>query len=198
MLKISHSISVPEGKLPPAKDAAVRRAGRIKDLLPDGLGEKLERMVREIPASDRMIHGDYHTKNIVLADGEVLIIDMDTLSVGHPIFELSQMYNSYKGFSEYDPEIVRRFQGYPAVTARRFWRESLMAYLGTRDEAKVSFAENRVRCLSYVRLIEWMTRHSDLSNEEDRLTMKLWMDELTGLLRRTDSLVFDPSGLAGA
>ena len=187
MLKTIHAVTVPEGKLPSIKRKIVAAVGRIVGILPDGLGEKLLKMTEEIPECDRMIHGDYHTKNIVLAGDEVLVIDMDTLSVGHPIFDLEQMYSAYSGFSESDPEIIRRFQGYDADTAHRFWHASLAAYLGTTDENRIREVENKVRCLSYAHLIDRSIRHNLTGNPE----FALWKSRLTELLRKVDSLVFD-------
>jgi len=196
LLKKVHSITVPEGKLPSIKEDALVGIRRMVDSLPEGYGDKLLRMAEAIPESSRMIHGDYHTKNIVLVGDEVLLIDMDTLSVGHPIFELSQMYNSYVGFSEYNPDIVLKFQGYDATIAREFWRRSLQAYLGTNDERRVAEVEDKIRCVSYADLIDWKRRHST-GTEEDRATLALWTSRLIELLDRLDSLDFDP-GESGA
>ena len=191
MLKKIHSITVPEGKLPPANRKVLDAIDRLKDKLPDGLGEKLQRMVQEIPETDTMIHGDFHTKNIVLAGDEVLLIDMDTLSVGHPIFEFVPMYNAYVGFSEYDPEIVLAFQGYSAETARKFWHDSLGAYLQTKDEEKIREVEDKVRCLSYAYLIDRSIRRAKTEDEKEMATRALWESRLIELLRRVDSLVFE-------
>ena len=190
MLKKIHSIKVPEGKLPCAKQKILAAVGRLVGALPAGMGEKLLKMTEEIPETDGMIHGDYHTKNIVLAGDEVLVIDMDTLSVGHPIFDLVQMYNAYAGYSISDPEIVLRFQGYDAATARRFWRASLAEYIGTSDGKKVDEVENKVRCLSYAYLIDRAIRHKDTDSTE----YKLWSEGLLSLLPTVDSLVFDCGG----
>lgn len=191
-LKKVHSIVVPEGKLPSVKAQALTFVRRMKDSLPEGYGDKLERLVQEIPESSHMVHGDYHTKNIVLSGGEVLLIDMDTLAVGAPIFELEQMYNSYLGFSEYDPQIVLDFQGYDRKTAEEFWRKSLRAYLNTTDDRKAEAAEERIRCISYADLIDWKRRHSDLTGEADKATLALWTRELTELLDKVDSLDLSP------
>ena len=190
MLKKIHAIRVPEGKLPSIKENMVRCAGRMKDLLPEGLGGKLMRLIAEIPESDHMIHGDYHTKNIVLAGDEVLVIDMDTLSVGHPIFDLVHMYNAYVGFSEYDPEIVRNFQGYGADIARRFWRAVLGTYLGTDDEEAIRDVEKKVRCLAYADLIDWSARFPSGDRETDEKTMELRLQALTDILKTIDTLSF--------
>ena len=190
LLKKVHSITVPEGKLPSIKAEALAGIRRMKDSLPAPYGDKLERMAEEIPESNRMVHGDYHTKNIVLAGDEVLLIDMDTLSVGHPIFELAQMYNSYVGFSEYNPDVVLHFQGYPAPIARAFWRRTLQAYLGTEDARYITEVEEKIRCLSYADLIDWKNRHGT-GTQEDRADLALWTGELMELLQRVDSLDFD-------
>ena len=190
LLKKIHGIAVPEGKLPSIKAETLKSVRRVKDMLPGGLGDKLERMMEALPESDRMIHGDFHTKNIVLAGDEVLLIDMDTLSVGHPIFELAQMYNSYVGFSEYDPKVVLDFQGYDAETARTFWAKSLRAYLGTEDAGVIARAEEKIRCVAYAELIDWKSRHSAPAAEADLATIALWKEQLTGLLTRVDSLDF--------
>ncbi len=191
LLKKIHSITVPEGTLPSIRDSALAGIGRMRLLLPEELGKKLVDMAAAVPETGRMIHGDYHTKNIVLSGGEVLTIDMDTLSVGHPIFELAQMYSSYVGFSEYDPKVVQRFQGFDDATAKAFWHGCLRAYLETADEALVSRVEDRVRIVAYADLIDWTTRHSVPPTEVDRATRELWLRELTELLQRTDSLAFD-------
>ena len=191
LLKKVHGITVPAGKLPPIKEQFLSRIRRMTGSLPDGRGEKLLRMIEAIPDSDRMIHGDYHTKNIVLAGDEVLLIDMDTLSVGRPIFELAQMFNSYIGFAEYDEEIVLRFQGYPISTSREFWSRSLRAYFDKADEQQLQTIEDRIRCLAYGRLIDWKQRHGDPENESDRKSIELWIAELTELLDRVDTLDLD-------
>ncbi len=193
LLKKVHSIAVPAGKLPPIKPHVLKGIRRAKAYLPQDCGEKLERMIEEIPESDRMLHGDYHTKNIVLAGDEVMLIDMDTLSVGHPVFELAQMYKSFIGFSEYDNQIVKDFQGFDQETANVFWRKSLCAYLNTQEERIIDDAEKKIRCIAYGELIDWKHRHMGNESEADRATLALWTEELISLLKQVDSLELELS-----
>ena len=189
MLKKIHSISVPEGKLPSMKQKTLAVIGRMRGILPQESGDKLQRLAEEIPESDRMIHGDYHTKNIVLAGDEVLVIDMDTLSVGCPIFDLMQMYNSYVGYSELDPAAVLAFQGYPAEIARRFWKASLSAYLGTQEEETLRKAEEKIRILSYADLIDWSVRYPDADEKKNSEAYEYRKAALIELLQKTDTLL---------
>ncbi|MBR3299634.1 MAG: ATP-binding protein [Clostridia bacterium] len=191
MLHVIHAISVPEGKLPPVKEEAIGDVQRMKHLLDPEHAEKLMHLVNAVADTDNMLHGDYHTQNIVLADGEVLLIDMDTLCVGHPVFELARIYRAYVGFSEYDPAIVLKFQGFDADTAKEFWQRSLRAYLNTDDEAFIAEVEAKARCIAYSDMIDWRIRHMGLDTDEDRATVELWKKELCELLDGLTELDFD-------
>ena len=188
MLKKMHSITVPEGKLPSIKEKTLRRIDRIRDYLPNGLGDKLFEMAKAIPDSDKMVHGDFHTKNIVLTDDEVLVIDMDTLSVGDPVFEFLHMYKAYVGYSEYDPSIVQAFQGYSSELARKFWHDVVSEYFGTKDEKVITEIDEKVRCLAYPDLLDWSVRHIAEPDEKEKATRELWLSRLIELLNRVDSL----------
>ena len=82
MLRKIHGTLVPKGDLPDLKETAVGWAKFVQDYLPEQYGKKLLNLITAIPHDDHMIHGDYHTKNLELTGDEVLLIDMDTLSVG--------------------------------------------------------------------------------------------------------------------
>ena len=191
LLKRIHSTAVPEGKLPSANKKAKKWVSRMKACLPAKQGEKLQEMINAVPEPGTMIHGDYHTKNVVLSGGEVLLIDMDTLSTGHPLFELAQMYCSFIGFSELVPDHVKSFQGIDADTAKMFWKKSLKAYFDTEDDEEIIGIENKIRCAAYARLIDWSMRHRKQDDEEGLAERKLWLQELTTLLARTDTLLFE-------
>ena len=190
MLNKIHSTVVPKGKLPDMKETAVSWAEFVRKYLPETAGEKLVSLVKAIPQDDHMIHGDYHTKNLELQNDEVLLIDMDTLAVGNPIFELASMFNAYIGFSEMDHEIIKKFQGFDHETAETFWHKTLAAYLGTECETKIKEVENKARVIGYTRMI----RRGIRRNESEE-TVEHWKRELLELLEMVDTLVFDRNEL---
>ena len=190
MLKKIHGTLVPAGKLPDMRETVVDWAAFMKEHLPEAAGEKLCALVEAVPHDDHMIHGDYHTKNLELQGDEVLIIDMDTLAVGHPVFELASMYNAFIGFSEYDHEVIKSFQGFDFDTAQTFWSKVLAAYLDTEDEARIREVEDKARVVGYTRLVRRAIRRRGLEDEKSRAEIELWTRELLELLERVDTLVF--------
>ena len=190
LLKLIHRTVVPEGKLPSIMTEVNSWIAGTKLLLPEEYGKKIDELIGALPERDTMIHGDCHTKNIELTGDEVLLIDMDTLSVGHPIFEFAQMYNAYVGFGESDPSITSRFQGYPADLAKEFWRRTLKEYFETDDETKLNQIEEKIRVVSYIRLVDWGRRHFDPLTEEKEATLSLWKSELIELLDKVSDLDF--------
>lgn len=137
-----------------------------------------------------MIHGDYHTKNVMLQNDEVLLIDMDTLAVGHPVFELASMYNSFVGYSEVYHDTILGFQGFDYETGRAFWRKSLSAYLGTSNEKKIQEVADKARVIGYTRMIRRSIRRKGLETAEGRAEIEYWKSELLALLEHVDTLLF--------
>ena len=191
MLRLIHSTVVPEGKLPDMKDTTIMWAEYTKDYLPEDCGKKLLKLVNDVPRTDHMVHADYHTGNLELVGDEVLIIDMDTLAVGDPVYELAAMYNGFIGFSEYDHNVVKEFQGFDFETSKAFWHKTLAAYLETEDEARIKEVEDKARVLSYARLIRRSIRRGGLEDEKSKAEIELWKKELIELLGKVDSLTFD-------
>lgn len=190
LLKKIHSTAVPNGKLPQARDKVLYWADTLRGAIPDESYDKLVRLIKAVPESDRMLHCDYHTKNIMQQDGEVFLIDMDTLSVGDPIFEFGQIYNSLIGFYEMDREAVKDFQGFDYETSERFYWDTLGAYLGTKNRAKLREVTDKARILGYTRLISRLIRHGLVDTPDGAEEFALWKDELLTLIDRTDKLEF--------
>ncbi|HIY16657.1 MAG TPA: phosphotransferase [Candidatus Intestinimonas stercorigallinarum] len=147
-------------------------------------------LVEDVPERDTMLHGDYHTNNIVMQNNEVLIIDMDTLSVGHPIFELASMYLAFVAFGEVDPGVTLSFLKLSRKTAVLFWKKALAKYLGTRDGEAIRAVEEKAMVIGYARLMRRTIRRSGLNTEEGRANIELCRTRLADLLSRVDTLLF--------
>ena len=187
MLKQIHSTDVKSGDMPDMKRVALGWAAFDRDYLPQEAGDKLYKMVEAVPEKNTMLHGDYHTNNIMVRDNEALLIDMDTLCMGHPIFELGSMFNAFVGFSSVDHESVEKFLGISYEIAGTFWRKSLAMYLGTDDETRLNEVENKAKIIGYMRLLRRTVRR----NEPDRdKLIEFYKTQLISLVSETDELTF--------
>lgn len=190
MLKTIHGTEVPEGKLPDMRETAIDWVGFLQEYLPEETGSKLMSLVEAIPKDNHMIHGDYHTKNLELQNDEVLLIDMDTLAVGHPILEFASIYNAFKGFFELDHDAIEDFQGFSYDIAQEFLIKVMAEYLGTEDEAKINEVLDKARILGYTRLIRRSIRRKGLESEKGRAEIDCWKNMLIELVDMTDKLTF--------
>lgn len=189
LLKKIHGTEVKEGDMPDMRETAVKWAEFDKDYLPEKTGEKLLSLVKAVPKSNRMMHGDYHLKNVMMQDGEVLLIDMDTLCVGNPVFELGSMFNAYKGFSSLDYSVSASFLGIPHELAVKVWEKSLIKYIGTSDKEKFTEAENRAKIIGFMRLLRRSIRRGGLNDETMKKEIDFYKEQLVSLVDNVDSLI---------
>lgn len=185
MVKSIHSIELEEGTIANAKEQVVGWANFVAPHLPKAEGEKLLKLFNELPDSMNMLHGDYHTNNIMVQNDEALLIDMDTLSTGHPVIELGSMFNAFVGFGETDPSITLDFLGYSADIAKRFWHMCLGMYLGTDDQVVISAVEEKAMIIGYTRMLRRAIRRND--KEEKIVRCK---EQLIKLVNKVDKLSF--------
>lgn len=187
MLRQIHSTQVQPGDMPDMKQVALDWAAFDRDYLPEDLGNRLYSMVEAVPKQHTMLHGDYHTNNIMVRDDEALLIDMDTLCTGHPIFELGSMFNAFVGFSEADHDVVLNFLGFSYETSMTFWRRALAMYLGTEDKTRIDEVERKAKIIGYMRLLRRTVRRSEPNREQ---LIKFYTEQLADLIPTVDQLTF--------
>ena len=188
LLRLIHSRQVRQSVVPSAREVALDWADYLKDWLPAEQYEKLRRLFAEVPDDRNLVHGDYHFRNLMYQDGETLLIDMDKLSYGNPIFELAAIYNAYVGFPATDPGDAERFLGIPADLCARLWRMMLSGYLGTEDEQRLRDVEEKAKLISDARLLRHVLRRNQQQTEEGRRKADYYGAGLQELLARVDSL----------
>ena len=189
LLKKIHGTTVNAGEMPDMRDVVIGWANFLRDHLPADKAEKLVSLCEAVPVDYRLLHGDYHVKNIMMQNGEALLIDMDTLCHGHPVFELASIYNACIGFSELDPNITMEFLGLPQETMTAIWTKFLPRYLGTGDEAVIADVECKAMLVGYTRLLRRTIRRRDGSEAQAR-AIECYKNHILDLLDRVDTLVF--------
>lgn len=186
-IKQMHATEAEPGDFPDLKQQVIGWAEFVKDELTPESAAKLRALVEALPDCNTLLHGDYHTNNVMVQNGEAILIDMDTLAVGHPIIELASMFNAFKGFAELDHDSSERFFGFPYELGIRFWELSLARYLGTDDPQILQSVEDKASVLGYTRMMRRSMRRQEPNRDAVIANCKRHLEEL---LPRIDTLTF--------
>ena len=188
MLKNIHSVFVEDGELPDMKETALDWADFVSAHIPQDQAKKLRALIEAVPKQNTLMHGDYHTNNIMVQNCEPLLIDMDTLCMGHPVFELGSMFNAFVGYSELDHQNIMDFFGYSFETAGKFWNAALKMYLGTDDEAVCQSVAEKAMIIGYTRMLRRAIRRPNEAESPAKIARCKEM--LAILLNKVDTLLF--------
>ena len=189
LLKKIHSTPVAVGEMPSMKEIAVNWVEFLESYLPKDLWTKLMDLVKNISEPQFMIHGDYHINNVMIQDGEPLLIDMDTVAYGHPIFEFAAVYLGFVGYCETNPSGVIDFYGVDYETTTTLWKTLLEKYFNG-DKAKIQEVELKAKVIGYARMLRRTIRRVGKDTEEGKLQIELCKKYLTELVPLVDTLEF--------
>ena len=188
LMKLIHDTTVKPGVMPQMRTVALDWADFLRDYLPEEKWQKLHDLIAAVPEQLTMLHGDYHTKNVMLQNGEVILIDMDTLCTGHPVFELASVYNAFVGFSELDESVAMKFQGFSAETCRRIWELVLEMYFDEADEQTRAMRAKQAMLIGYTRLMRRRIRRGGLEDPVGQQEIACYKQHILELLDQVDRL----------
>jgi len=187
LIKDLHAIPYVERdnvNLPAFTDRIRKYIDLIKEHYSDELHEALVHFLDDIPECNTMLHGDCHPFNVMVTKEEMVFIDMDTLSVGHPVLELGSMYNAYIGFRALDHGSAKEFLGFEYETGVEFWNETLRLYYQTNDNAVLAMREKQAATVGLVRLLRRSIRRN-----EDPAFAEYCRNQLCTLVSELDTLI---------
>ena len=188
LLKKIHSTDVGNCEMTDLKATQLKAVTEIKDHIPEEKYQKLYKLISDVPECHNMIHGDYHVKNVMLQNGEVLLIDMDTLSFGNPVFEFCPIYNAYLGYTALDHNVALEFLGVPYELCVTLWKKTLELYFGTTDKEYLQTVEDKASVISFMRLLRRNIRREQFKTEKGKKEYDYYRSELLRLIDKVDSL----------
>ena len=150
--QVHGAVSEP-GELPDARELYLGYLDTAAEVIPEEVCSRIRTLIREMPEDLHVIHGDIQLKNVMYSNGEMILIDMETLSCGNPVFDLAGMYMSYIAFCEDEPENSMNFMGLPLEVTNRLCYGTLRRYLAPADEAAWQTALDKIVLLAYVRFL---------------------------------------------
>ena len=125
----------------------------VKNVVDLDLFNKIEKLVNTIHETHTLIHGDYHTNNLMMTKEGIILIDMDTLSYGNPIIELATIDFTYNTFNEIDENNSKHFLGISKDAASKFYAEIIRYYFDGKSNDVINKNRDRIQFLSLIRVL---------------------------------------------
>lgn len=166
--------------IPDIKKMSLKKVEAIKPYLEEKYYLKAKALMESIPDRKTFVHGDCHFKNIMVQGEDLLLIDMDTLSVGHPIFELAAIYAPYCAFNEDDPGNSEKFFGITDEEGRKLYNDTLNLYFGKDDP----IIKDKIKLVAYIHMV-WWNRTNEPNNN---VRLEGCRSRLYALLDKIDDL----------
>ena len=188
LLKKIHATPVRPGEMPPIKETGVKWAEFLQPYLPAEQWEKLVAMMKEIPEPEFMIHGDYHANNVMIQNGEPLLIDMDTVAYGHPVFDFASIYLGFVGYCECNHEGTKEFYGLPYEITVKIWETLMKQYF--EDEAMRADVARKAQVIGYARMMRRTIRRDGLNTPDGQQVIALCKQRLEELLPQVEKLYY--------
>ena len=187
-LRQVHAVEMELGELPDARAVYIGYLDALGAVFPRDLAERLKALFGAMPENLHVIHGDINMKNIKLSEDEPLLIDMETLSVGDPVFDLQGLYVAYQLFGEDDPNNTMDFFGISQELADTIWEKALEYYFDDRDASALREAEAKIKIVGCVRFLQVLLLMGIGREELMQRRVEHTLEHLRALAWKVDSL----------
>ena len=112
----------------------------------------LRALVESVPDTGTLIHGDYHPNNIMVQHGELILIDMGDMTLGHPIFDFLATAATQVNLVKLSPEYAEFHTRMPAELITRTWRRLIDQYFADKDENERKRIEDQICIFSKLKV----------------------------------------------
>ena len=190
ILKEMHSKELPSGELPSRKKVLIGILEELKSFFAPAVYDKLSALLASIEDRNTIVHSDFHVKNIMSQGDELLLIDMETLSQGHPIFEFGAMYATYRCYACVDKHNTDKFLGMPLETTTKLFDRIFGYYYDDRSEKELEEMKYKLSVISYLQVLNLRSKYAELSYGTEKEEVEYCVKYLTECAGKLDTLRF--------
>ena len=147
-----HATEVAPGEFPSIKETYQGYIDGCVDWYTSAELDQLRAVVDSVPDRNTLLHGDYHANNIMVADGELLLIDMGDVSYGHPIFDFLATAATQANLVELNPAYAEHHTRMPVALIKRLWSYLLEHYFDDKTPAEVAAIDQQIRLFSKLKV----------------------------------------------
>ena len=137
LAKTLHTTHVPEGSFTRIQDDMHSRADNLGQWCTPEEIELLHSLIDEIPDADTVTHNDLHPGNIMIQDGELVLIDMPEVTMGPPICDLVSVYRDMISAPRNKSSLIEQSIGMPAELIMKTGKLFFTKYTGITDPSEL-------------------------------------------------------------
>ena len=139
LFKQMHEIEVPEGgNIPSAVQHERQQIEHIRRYFPEESISMMLCILDSIPAGNQLLHLDLQTKNVMVQDGQLMLIDMGEVGYGSLI-------------GDYEKTI-----GIPRELGQRFWNQAIEYYFEGLPAETIEERKKQIEVVSCIRNFSWL------------------------------------------
>ncbi|MDO5331119.1 MAG: aminoglycoside phosphotransferase family protein, partial [Bacillota bacterium] len=164
LLKEMHQKELPFGFLKPAKNTLQDWLNDAKPYLSSDEISSLSDIINNFKDTNTFLHLDFHTKNVMVREGELVIIDLDDACVGDPLIDIACLMMSMCNDTWGDEECLH-FVGMTKSLKDSYIKKFLETYFDTTNEAQIDSVLAKLRPINGLRTIHARVNRLGMSEE---------------------------------
>lgn len=188
VLKKIHSTHVEPGQFPSRVDQYIKQIEGCKDCFSDEVYRKLLILFKNLPNVDTLVHSDFHIKNIMMQNDELLLIDMDKLSTGQPIFEFGALYATYIAFALVDQNNTMEFLGIPRDKSKKIFDTTFELYFMDKTEEEKAEIHKKAEVIAHIIVLYIRKKFGDDKDEMRNKVIAYSIEQINKLVNQIDIL----------
>ena len=157
LIKEVHETELDNDEIPSAKGIFEGYVKLQEEYIGKENADRILKFIDTIPDSKGAIHSDLQMKNVMIVDGEMMLIDMDGLSTGDPVYDLQALYVTYKMFKEDEPDNTMNFLGLSGEICDQVWDRVFALYYADKNEEEKAEIFDKLYLLACVRFMNLVT-----------------------------------------
>lgn len=157
-----HQIEVPaDSRVPDGVEHERQQVRYIRRYLPEESINLLLQILDAIPAGRRLLHLDLQTKNAMVQNGELMLIDMGEVGYGHPMLDLGHAYSAMVSLVGDFEKII----GIPRALGTELWNRAIGYYFEGLPQEVIEQRKRQIEVVSCVRNFSWLALSDSFPEE---------------------------------
>ena len=157
-----HQIEVPmDSSVPDAMEHERQQVLHIRRYFPQESIDVMLQILDAIPAARRLLHLDLQSKNAMVQNGELMLIDMGEVGYGHPLLDLGHAYSAMVTLVGDYEKII----GIPKELGVELWNRAIDYYFEGLPAEVIEQRKRQIEVVSCVRNFSWLALSDSFPEE---------------------------------